>query len=126
MMLLHFPSEANSLLHELAQPVPIPLRERFFKLVKASLSADEILIPSKIVQACARSALRGAEAIETLFLLVAERAVKLLERGLHGLHRAQHCIEPLLHRLQADNRGERSIRGALRAQQIGRLGRGIL
>ena len=59
------------------------------------------------------SALRGAEPIETLFLLVAERAVKLLERGLHGLHRAQHCIEPLLHRLQAADRGERSIRGAL-------------
>src|SRR4029450_8866200 len=67
------------------------------------------------------SALRGAEPIETLFLLVAERAVKLLERGLHGLHRAQHCIEPLLHRLQAADRGERSIRGALRAQQIGLL-----
>ena len=33
-------------------------------------------------------ALSGAEPVETLLLLVAERAVKLLERGLHGLHRA--------------------------------------
>ena len=36
----------------------------------------------------AASALSGAEPVETLLLLVAERAVKLLERGLHGLHRA--------------------------------------
>src|SRR5262249_50062945 len=50
------------------------------------------------------SALRGAEPIETLLLLVAQRSVKLLERGLDGLHRAQHRIEPLLHRLQAADR----------------------
>ena len=36
----------------------------------------------------AASALSGAEPVETLLLLVAERAVKLLERRLHGLHRA--------------------------------------
>ena len=71
-------------------------------------------------------ALSGAQPIETLFLLVAERAVKLLERGLHGLYRAQHRIEPLLHRLQTADRGERPISGAIRAQQIDRFGGGIL
>ena len=45
------------------------------------------------------SALAGAEPIETFLLLVAERCVELVERGLNGLHRAQHRIEPLLHRL---------------------------
>src|SRR5262245_58511697 len=72
------------------------------------------------------SALSGAEAIEALLLLVAKGAIKLLERGLHGLHRAQHCIEPLLHRLQAADRRERPIGGAIRVQQIDRLGGGIL
>ncbi len=72
------------------------------------------------------SALGGAEPIETFLLLVAQRSVKLLERGLHGLHRAQHRVEPLLHRLQAADWRERPIGGALRAQQIDRLGRGVL
>src|SRR5262249_47554227 len=72
------------------------------------------------------STLRGAEPIEALLLLVAERSVKLLERGLDGLHRAQHRIEPLLHRLQAADGRERWVGGAIRAQQIDRLRRGVL
>src|SRR5260370_4475163 len=50
----------------------------------------------------------------------------LLERGLYGLHGAQHRIEPLLHRLQAADRGERPIGGTIRAQQPDRLRRGVL
>jgi hypothetical protein len=74
----------------------------------------------------AASALSGAEPVETLLLLVAERAIKLFERGLHGLHRAQHRVEPLLHRLQTADRRERPISGAIRVQQIDRFGRGVL
>src|SRR5262249_31832127 len=56
--------------------------------------------------------LSGAEPVETLLLLVAERAIKLFERGLHGLHRAQHRVEPLLHRLLATTKAaRRSDRG---------------
>src|SRR5262245_8010996 len=73
-----------------------------------------------------RSALRRAEPIEALLLLVAERSVKLREGGLDRLHGAQHRIEPLLHRLQAADRRERSIGGAIRAQLIDRLGCGVL
>src|SRR5262245_25964403 len=62
----------------------------------------------------AASALSGAEPVETLLLLVAERTIKLFERGLHGLHRAQHRVEPLLHRLQTADRRERPISGAIR------------
>src|SRR5439155_360897 len=72
------------------------------------------------------SALRGAESIEPLLLLVAKRCIKLLERGLHGLHRAQHGVEPLLHRLQTANRRERAVGRAVRAQQIGSLSGGVL
>src|SRR6266404_9543659 len=72
------------------------------------------------------SALSGAESIEPLLLLVAQRCVELLERGLYGLHGAQHRIEPLLHRLQAADRGERPIGGTIRAQQTDRLRRGVL
>src|SRR5262245_14846691 len=78
------------------------------------------------VVAAAASALRGAQPIETLLLLVAERCVKLLKRGLNGLHRAQHRIKPLLHRLQAADRRERAIGRTIRAQQIDRLGGGVL
>src|SRR5262245_32738738 len=74
----------------------------------------------------AASALSEAEPVETLLLLVAERAIKLLERGLHGLHRAQHRVEPLLHRLQTADRRERPIGGAIRVQQIDRFGGGVL
>ena len=74
----------------------------------------------------AASALSGAEPVETLLLLVAERAIKLFERGLHGLHRAQHRVEPLFHRLQSADRRERPISGAIRVQQIDRFGGGIL
>src|SRR6266481_1086656 len=74
----------------------------------------------------AASALSGAEPVETLLLLVAERAIKLFERGLHGLHRAQHRIEPLLHRLQTADRRERPLGGAIRGNQIDGLGGGIL
>ena len=72
------------------------------------------------------SALRGAQPVETLLLLVAERCVKLLERRLNRLHRAQHRIEPLLYRLQTADRRERPISGAIRGQQIDRFGGGIL
>src|SRR5436309_2630271 len=72
------------------------------------------------------SALRGAESIEPLLLLVAKRCIKLLERGLHGLHRVQHGVEPLLHRLQTANRRERAVGRAVRAQQIGSLSGGVL
>src|SRR5262249_52803818 len=72
------------------------------------------------------SALRGAEPIETLLLLVAQRSVELLERRLDGLIRAQHRIKPLLHRLQAADRRKRPGGGAIRVQQIDRLGRGVL
>src|SRR5215471_1870043 len=74
----------------------------------------------------AASALSGAEPVETLLLLVAERAIKLFERGLHGLHRVQHRVEPLLHRLQAADRRERAVGRALRAQQTGSFSRGVL
>src|SRR5262249_12260937 len=76
--------------------------------------------------AVAASALSGAQPIETLLLLVAERRVELRERGLNGLHRAQHRIEPLLHRLQTAHRRERAISRAIRAQLIDRLGSGVL
>jgi len=66
----------------------------------------------------AASALSVAESVETLLLLVAERAIKLFERGLHGLHRAEHRVEPLLHRLQMADRRERPISGAIRVQQF--------
>src|SRR5260370_25177929 len=72
------------------------------------------------------SPLSGAEPIETFLLLVAERCVKLLERRLHGLHRPQHGVEALLHRLQAANRRERPVGLALPAQQIGSVSRGVL
>src|SRR5262249_56716408 len=65
----------------------------------------------------AASALSGAEPVETLLLLVAERAIKLFERGLNCLHRAQHRVEPLLHRLQTADLSERPISGAIRGQQ---------
>jgi hypothetical protein len=42
------------------------------------------------------------------------------------LHPAQHCVEPLLHRLQTADRRERPISGAIRTQEIGGLGGGIL
>src|SRR5260370_16739095 len=42
--------------------------------------------------------------MEPSLLLVPNRPVELRECGLHGLHRAQHRIEPLLHRLQAADR----------------------
>src|SRR5262249_945450 len=96
--------------------------------VKPGNDADGQLAKSKesIAALLAASALTGAEPIEALLLLVAQRSVELLERGLDGLHRAQHRIEPLLHRLQAADGRERRGGGAIRVQQIDRLGRGVL
>src|SRR5690348_2711848 len=44
------------------------------------------------------SARARADAVELGFLLVAERAVKLDERGLNGVERPHHRVEALLHR----------------------------
>jgi hypothetical protein len=48
-----FPHEVTSLIYELGESIPIPLREKFFKLVTASLSGDEGLFPYRIAEACA-------------------------------------------------------------------------
>src|SRR6266446_10156196 len=58
------------------------------------------------------SALGGAEPIETFLLLVAQRSVKLLERGLHGLHRAQHRVEQLGSWLRKSPLAQRSRAGS--------------
>lgn len=46
-MPLFFPSEAISLIHELSDPVPAPLRSRFFERVRGLLRDDEILHPGE-------------------------------------------------------------------------------
>jgi hypothetical protein len=51
----HVPGDAYSLICELAQPVPIPLRDRFVRRVQALLAGDAILSPGKIVEASARA-----------------------------------------------------------------------
>jgi hypothetical protein len=51
-MPLFFPSEAISLIHELSEPVPAPLRDRFVRRVQALLSDDDILAPAKVVEVC--------------------------------------------------------------------------
>jgi hypothetical protein len=53
-MPLSFPHEAISLIHELGEPIPPPLRTRFLERVSGLLSADEILAPAKIVEVCQR------------------------------------------------------------------------
>src|SRR5262245_36470898 len=63
----------------------------------------------------AASALSGAEPVETLLLLVAERGVKLLERGLHGSHRAQRLPKGLPHRRLIDDADTRDFRPLLGA-----------
>jgi hypothetical protein len=50
---LYHPGEASSLICELAEPIPAPLRERFFKRVSALLSGCDALSPGKISAACA-------------------------------------------------------------------------
>lgn len=50
--LLH-PGEAFSLICELSQPIPAPLREKFFKRVHGLLSGCDAISPGKISAACA-------------------------------------------------------------------------
>ena len=50
--MFHVPGDAYTLICELAQPVPIPLRDRFVRRVQALLG-DAILSPARIVEACA-------------------------------------------------------------------------
>ena len=64
--------------------------------------------------------------IEAFLLLVAERAVELLEHGLDGLHRLEHRSEPLLHGFQPDHRRERLVSWAIRFQEIDGLGGRVL
>ncbi len=61
----------------------------------------------------ALSAPGGGEPVEALFLLVAERAVEFRQRRLDGIHRLQHGLEPLLHRFEPNDRGERLVGGAV-------------
>src|SRR5438552_318419 len=65
-----------------------------------------------------RSAGAWIQAVETLFLLVVERAVKFRERRLHGFHRSQHRIESLLHHFEASYRRERAIGRAVGFEQF--------
>jgi hypothetical protein len=53
-MPLYFPGEAISLIHELSEPVPVPLRSRFLERVRGLLRDDEFLAPAKIVEVCQR------------------------------------------------------------------------
>jgi hypothetical protein len=55
MTMLYHPGEANSLICELAEPIPAPLRERFFKRVHGLLSGCDALSPGRISAACARA-----------------------------------------------------------------------
>lgn len=54
-MPLSFSHEATSLIYELADPIPPPLRDRFLKRVRGLLSGDDIFAPAKIVAACAEA-----------------------------------------------------------------------
>jgi hypothetical protein len=49
---LHIPGEARALIAELGEPVPRVLLDRYFARVSALLSADETLIPAKVVEVC--------------------------------------------------------------------------
>src|SRR5262249_51303189 len=60
-------------------------RQRLF-FVAGDRQGFPLLVRAPAVGDFAASALSGAEPVETLLLLVAERAIKLFERGLHGLH----------------------------------------
>src|SRR5690348_13517602 len=71
------------------------------------------------------SARARADAVELGFLLVAERAVKLDERGLNGVERPHHRVEALLHRGETAGRGERLVGHAAQFEQIGRLRGGV-
>src|SRR5262249_8411539 len=66
------------------------------------------------------------QAIEPLLLLVAQRAIELLQRRLDRLHCAQHRIEPLLHGLEPHHRRERAVGRAIRLEQLDRLRGGVL
>jgi hypothetical protein len=70
-MPLSFPHEAISLINELAEPVPIPLRSRFLERVRGLLRDDEILAPAKIVEVC------QAVQIELMIAPAAEAAITL-------------------------------------------------
>lgn len=53
--MFHVPGDAYTLICELAQPVPPPLRSRFIERVRGLLAGGEILSPAKIVEACRRA-----------------------------------------------------------------------
>src|SRR5262245_65699607 len=53
----------------------------------------------------------ASERVESRLLLVAKRRVEVLQRGLHGPRRLQHCVDPLLHRLEPADRRPRDVLG---------------
>jgi len=82
--------------------------------------------PSFVLSHCATgSALRGAQAIESLLLLVAQGAIESRERGLHQIDRTEHRGEPLLHNLHPSGHRQRPIGRAIRLQEVHRLGGGL-
>src|SRR5258707_933882 len=75
------------------------------------------------------SALSGAEPVETLLLLVAERAIKLFERGLHGLHRAPRLhagLAPVPQGRDPPRRRAWQRRRTRRLEDVERLRGGVL
>src|SRR5262249_28695619 len=68
----------------------------------------------------------GTQRIEARLLFIAQRIVELRERRLHGLHRGERGIEPLLHRLDPTRGGERLVGRAIDLEAFRRLDRRIL
>ena len=51
---MYIPGEARALIAELGEPVPRVLLDKYFARVSALLSADESMIPAKVVEICQR------------------------------------------------------------------------
>jgi hypothetical protein len=54
-MTLDTPGEVNSLIWELSEPIPVVLRDRYLRRVRAILAGDAIVSPAKVIQACAKA-----------------------------------------------------------------------
>src|SRR5262249_41800625 len=63
--------------------------------------------------------------IEARLLLIAQRIVEFRERRLHGLHRGERGVEPLLHRLDPTRGGQRLVGRAIDLEAFRRLDRRI-
>src|SRR6266581_946156 len=62
-----------------------------------------------------------AQRIEARLLFIAQRVVEFRERRLHGLHRGESGVEPLLHRLDPTRGGQRLVDRAIDLEAFRRL-----